>query len=43
MKVRNLEEAGEVIKKIVDGMQAYLISTIYEPTPENTNIEWIKA
>lgn len=42
LKVGSLEEAGEIIHKIVEGMDLNLDGTIYAPTEDNTKAEWIK-
>ena len=42
LKVGSLEEAGEIIHKIVEGMNLDLEGTIYIPTEDNTKAEWIK-
>ena len=42
LKVGSLEEAGEIIHKIVEGMSLNLEGTIYIPTEDNTKAEWIK-
>jgi hypothetical protein len=40
MKVDNLEEAGLIVEKMVEGMGLDPSGTIYVPTLENTEVEW---
>lgn len=41
MDVSSIEEAGLMVEKMIKGMGMDVKGTIYEPTLENTKVEWI--
>lgn len=42
MLVESIEEAGEIIKKMVEGMGLDVSGTIHEPTEKNTQVlDWV--
>lgn len=40
-KVSSLEDAGSLVKRVLDATNLSIAGTIYEPTIDNTTVEWV--